>query len=133
MALFRSAALLVLPYLDASQSALVAAAYAFSAPVIVTEAGALPEYVVAGATGWIVPAGDAAALTGVLRQALADPARLRQMGTRAVMVRNAAASGTGDLGRCGAARARWAPSPNVRGDVMQRALKLHVKSSRPCG
>ena len=84
-ALFRSAAVLVLPYRDATQSALVAAAYAFGVPVIVTDAGALPEYVVAGATGpgetgWVVPAGDAGALAAALREALADPARLRRMG-----------------------------------------------------
>jgi glycosyltransferase involved in cell wall biosynthesis len=84
-ALFRSAAVLVLPYRDATQSALVAAAYAFGVPVIVTEVGALPEYVVAGATGlgetgWVAPPGDAGALAAVMREALADPARLRRMG-----------------------------------------------------
>ena len=68
-ALFRSAAVLVLPYRDATQSALVAAAYAFGVPVIVTDVGALPEYVVVSRwrpapdeTGWVVPAGDAGAL-----------------------------------------------------------------------
>jgi glycosyltransferase involved in cell wall biosynthesis len=79
-ALFRSASLLVLPYRDATQSALVAAAYAFGVPAVVTDAGALPEYVVPGGTGWVVPAGDVAALAAALRQALVDPARLRQMG-----------------------------------------------------
>ena len=89
-ALFRSAAVLVLPYRDATQSALVAAAYAFGVPVIVTDVGALSEYVVPGATGpdgtgpgatgWIAPAGDAGALAAALREALADPARLRRMG-----------------------------------------------------
>jgi glycosyltransferase involved in cell wall biosynthesis len=84
-ALFRSAAVLVLPYHDATQSALVAAAYAFGVPVIVSDVGALSEYVVPaetgpGATGWIAPAGDAGALAAALREALADPARLRRMG-----------------------------------------------------
>ena len=79
-ALFRSAAVLVLPYRDATQSALVAAAYAFGVPVIVTEVGALPEYVVPGETGWVVPPGDAGALATALREALADPARLRRIG-----------------------------------------------------
>jgi glycosyltransferase involved in cell wall biosynthesis len=79
-ALFRSAAALVLPYRDATQSALAAAAYAFGVPVILTEVGALPEYVVPGETGWLVPAGDAGALAAALQEALADPARLRRMG-----------------------------------------------------
>ena len=96
-ALFRSASLLVLPYRDATQSALIAAAYAYGLPVIVTESGALPEYVVrhcgslseppsstaASAvepTGWVVPPGDPSALAAALGAALADPSRLARMG-----------------------------------------------------
>ncbi len=79
-ALFRDASLLVLPYRDATQSALIAAAYAYGLPVIVTRAGALAEYVVEGETGWIVPPADPAALAAALRQALTDPARLTRMG-----------------------------------------------------
>jgi glycosyltransferase involved in cell wall biosynthesis len=78
--LFRRCGLLVLPYLDATQSALVAAAYIFGKPVIVTRSGALPEYVQEGVTGWIVPPGQAAALAQALQAALADPARLAVMG-----------------------------------------------------
>ncbi len=68
-ALFRAADVLVLPYRDATQSALVAAAYAYGLPVIVTRAGALPEYVVEGETGWIVPPEDPAALASALAAA----------------------------------------------------------------
>lgn len=82
-ALFRSASLLVLPYRDATQSALVAAAYAYGLPVIVTRTGALPEYVAEGETGWVVPAEDPAALAWALRNALADPDRTRRMGSAA--------------------------------------------------
>ena len=78
--LFRSASLVVLPYRDATQSALVAAAYAFQLPVIVTRSGALPEYVVPGETGWVVPPDDPPALAAALRSALSDSARLRRMG-----------------------------------------------------
>ena len=78
--LFRQAALLVLPYRDATQSALIAAAYRFGVPVIVTRRGALPEYVVEGETGWIVPPDNPGALAAALREALADPERLHRMG-----------------------------------------------------
>jgi glycosyltransferase involved in cell wall biosynthesis len=78
--LVRRCGLLVLPYLDATQSALVAAAYAFRKPVIVTQSGALPEYVQHGVTGWVVPPGDPAALAQALHSALADPSRLAAMG-----------------------------------------------------
>ncbi len=79
-ALFRAADLLVLPYRDATQSALVAAAYAYGLPVIVTRIGALPEYVREGETGWVVPPGEPTALAAALATALADPDRLRRMG-----------------------------------------------------
>ncbi len=78
--LFRRCGLVVLPYLDATQSALVAAAYYFRKPVIVTWAGALPEYVDEGRTGWLVEPAHPASLSRYLAAALADPARLAQMG-----------------------------------------------------
>jgi glycosyltransferase involved in cell wall biosynthesis len=78
--LFRRCGLLVLPYREASQSALVAAAYFFRKPVIVTDVGALPDYVRVGETGWVIPAEDPGALAEVLREALGDPKRLAAMG-----------------------------------------------------
>ncbi len=80
LALFRRCSLVVLPYRGATQSALIGAAYFFRKPVIVTRNGALPEYVVDGETGWIVPPGDERALQRSLSHALSDPARLRVMG-----------------------------------------------------
>ena len=78
--LFRRCGVVVLPYVEASQSALVAAAYFWHKPVIVTRTGALPEYVVEGETGWVVPSGDASALASALKEALSSPARLSEMG-----------------------------------------------------
>ena len=78
--LLRRCGLLVLPYLDATQSALVALAYFFHKPVLVTRTGALPEYVQEGRTGWVVEPGDAAALADCLAEALSDPARLARLG-----------------------------------------------------
>lgn len=67
VALFRRCAVVVLPYRDATQSALVAAAYFFHKPVIVSDVGALPEYVQAGRTGLIVESDGGA---GALAEAL---------------------------------------------------------------
>lgn len=78
--LFQRCGVLVMPYLDGTQSALTAAAYYFAKPVIVTQVGALPEYVQPGITGWIVPPGDIAALAGALNEALSDGEQLRRMG-----------------------------------------------------
>ncbi len=81
--LFGRASLLVLPYLDATQSALIAAAARLGVPCIVTRTGALPEYVVHGSTGWIVPPKDPAALAEGLVSALGDPAGLQAVGRAA--------------------------------------------------
>ncbi len=81
--LFADAALLVLPYRDATQSALVAAAARLGVPSLVTRTGALPEYVIPGATGWVVPPGDPEALSQALAEALGDPERLVQTGRAA--------------------------------------------------
>jgi glycosyltransferase involved in cell wall biosynthesis len=78
--LFTRCGLAVLPYVEASQSALVAAAGFFGKPAIVTRAGALAEYVVDGETGWAIPPGDPGALAEALQAALGDPARLARMG-----------------------------------------------------
>ncbi|MFZ2487724.1 MAG: glycosyltransferase family 4 protein [Anaerolineae bacterium] len=78
--LFQRCSLLVLPYIDATQSALIASAYYFGKPVIVTAVGALPEYVQPGRTGWVVPPDDVPALAQQLADALSDPHKLRRMG-----------------------------------------------------
>jgi glycosyltransferase involved in cell wall biosynthesis len=78
--LFGRCGLVVLPYVEATQSALVAAAHAFCKPVLVTRAGALPEYVVDGETGWVIPPHDPETMADVLQMALGDPARLERMG-----------------------------------------------------
>jgi glycosyltransferase involved in cell wall biosynthesis len=84
MDLFSRCGLLVLPYIEASQSALVAAAYCFCKPVIVTNVGALPEYVQDDrsqtATGWITAPGNAQALARLMQNAIEDPGRLARMG-----------------------------------------------------
>jgi glycosyltransferase involved in cell wall biosynthesis len=78
--LFSRCGLVVLPYRDATQSALIAAAYFFRKPVVVTRTGALPEYVVDGQTGWVVEPNDAQNLAAMLQHALSDKIRLRRMG-----------------------------------------------------
>jgi glycosyltransferase involved in cell wall biosynthesis len=78
--LFRRCSIVVLPYSRASQSALIAAAYFFAKAVVVSSAGALPEYVIPGETGWVADPCDEDGLAAVLRSALSDTDRLRRMG-----------------------------------------------------
>lgn len=80
MDLFSRCGLLVMPYSDATQSSLIAAAYYFRKPVVVTRTGALPEYVVDGQTGYVIEPDHPAALARHLETMLSDPERLREMG-----------------------------------------------------
>jgi glycosyltransferase involved in cell wall biosynthesis len=78
--LFSRCSVVVLPYLDATQSALIAAAYFFGKPVIVTRTGALPEYVADGATGWVIEPNQPTELAQCLEAALSNPAKLAEFG-----------------------------------------------------
>jgi glycosyltransferase involved in cell wall biosynthesis len=78
--LFRRCGLVVLPYVDATQSAQIAAAYFFRKPVIVTYSGALPEYVIEGVTGRVIEPDPPAALARCLEDMLGDRDRLARMG-----------------------------------------------------
>lgn len=59
---FAAADLVALPYESATQSGIVQIAYGFEKPVVVTNVGGLPEVVREGETGYVVEAGDSAAL-----------------------------------------------------------------------
>jgi glycosyltransferase involved in cell wall biosynthesis len=78
--LFRQCSLLVLPYVDATQSALIPAAYFFRKPVVASRAGALAEYVEDGLTGCIVEPDHPPSLARAMAALLSDPQRLRMMG-----------------------------------------------------
>lgn len=53
---------------------------ALSLPVVVTDSGGSPELVVEGETGYVVPAGDAAALASALGRLVADEDLRQRMG-----------------------------------------------------
>lgn len=62
--IFRQADLVVLPYVEATQSGVVPVAYQFGVPVIATRVGGLAEVVREGETGYLVPPRDPEALAG---------------------------------------------------------------------
>jgi glycosyltransferase involved in cell wall biosynthesis len=57
-------------------------AMAAGKPVVATNGGGVPEIVVHGETGLLVPMGDSAAMADAVCQLLADPPRARKMGDR---------------------------------------------------
>lgn len=70
------------PYRDGSQSASLQLAYAFSKPVVVARVGSLPEAVVEGETGLLVPPEDPQPLAEALASLVDDPDLCRKMGAR---------------------------------------------------
>jgi glycosyltransferase involved in cell wall biosynthesis len=76
-ALFRQASLVVLPYIDASQSGVIPLAYTFAKPVVATTVGSLPDMVEHGHTGYLVPPRDEQALAEAIVSLLQDQ-ELRQ-------------------------------------------------------
>jgi glycosyltransferase involved in cell wall biosynthesis len=80
--LFERCSLVVLPYIDASQSGVVPVAYAFKKPVVVTDVGSLSEVVDDGITGYVVTAGDEVALAEAVIKLLKDDALRKEMGEK---------------------------------------------------
>ncbi len=86
---YEAADLFVHPTLYEGSSLVTLEAMAHRRPVVATTAGGLPDKVVPGRTGWLVPPGDAAALADALREAMSRRDRLSAMGDagRAVVER----------------------------------------------
>ena len=70
-----------MPSLSEGLGVAVLEAMAMGKPAVVSDAGGLPESVVHGETGLVVPAGDAEALAGGLTELLRDSERARRMGS----------------------------------------------------
>jgi len=82
-ALFMKASMVVLPYIEGTQTGVVPIAYAFHRPVIVTDIGCIPEVVEQGKTGLIVPSHDSAALADGILMLLRNASLRREMGEAA--------------------------------------------------
>ena len=76
IALFQRASLVVAPYRDATQSAVVASAFGNARPVVVSSVGGLPDAVADGRDGVLVPPDDPRALADALAPLLADDGRV---------------------------------------------------------
>ncbi len=78
--LFRRASVVVLPYVEASQSGVIPLAYTFAKPVVATTVGGLPEMVDHGRTGFLVPPRDERTLAESIVRLLQDGGLRREMG-----------------------------------------------------
>ncbi|MGB7947881.1 MAG: glycosyltransferase family 4 protein [Candidatus Binatia bacterium] len=78
---FNAADMLVQPYVRfAGQSGIPQTAYLHSLPVVATDVGGLPEMVIHGETGLIVPPGDPQALASAIEVLLSDREKRRRYG-----------------------------------------------------
>jgi len=109
--LFRRAMTVVLPYTDATQSGVSAMAFACSRPVIATDVGDVPDVVIDGTTGLIVPPRDGNALADAMEKLLVDR-RLRD---------SLAAGAT----RFATEKLCWSHIADVTGNSYLRAVNAH--------
>jgi len=76
---FQRASVVVLPYVEATQSGVAAAAFANSRAVVASHCGGLVDAIEDGVDGILMPPGDAAALADALGALLANPAELARL------------------------------------------------------
>lgn len=80
---FERSSVVILPYVDASQSGIIPIAFSFKKPVIVSRVGSIPEVVDDGRNGIIVPPGDSNALADAIVTLLTNPQLRKRMGENA--------------------------------------------------
>jgi glycogen synthase len=77
---YEAATLFIHPTLYEGSSLVTLEAMAHRRPVVASRAGGLPDKVIPGVTGWLVPPGNAEALGAAIRKALTDVPRLQLLG-----------------------------------------------------
>lgn len=87
---FGAADLVALPYVEASQSAVLPLARRYGVPVVASAVGGLPDVVVEGETGLLVPPGDPAALAEALARFFTTPGLAERLGAGAAAPGNRA-------------------------------------------
>ena len=78
--LFRRASVIVLPYIEATQSGVIPLAYTYGKPVVASAVGGLPSQVEDGKTGFLVPPSDSRALADKITLLLQDRALRQRLG-----------------------------------------------------
>ena len=83
-ACFRETNIVVMPYLDATQSGVAAYALGMGRPVVATRVGGLPDMIRDGVTGILVPPRNSEAVAEAINALYEHPERARAMGEAAI-------------------------------------------------
>lgn len=83
--MFQRSSVVVLPYIEGSQSGVIPTAYSFKKPVVVTDVGSIAEIVDNGITGFIVPPRNSDELAKAIIKLLNDSDLRKNMGENAYM------------------------------------------------
>ncbi len=97
--------------------------FAARRPAVASAVGGIPEWLEHGRSGLTVPAGDAAALAGALRELLDDPERRRTMG----------ANGEATVAERYSRRAHLDALLTAYGDAREHWLSERPGTRRPAG
>jgi len=81
--LFQKAAVVVLPYIEATQSGIITIAFAYGKPVVITDVGSLAEVVEDGETGYVVPPRSSYELSRAIIKILQNKKLRKKMGKKA--------------------------------------------------
>jgi D-inositol-3-phosphate glycosyltransferase len=82
---FHAADLVVAPYVEISASAVVRQAQGYGLPIVATRVGGLPEMILEGESGFLVPPCSSEAIAAAICQGLRNPPMLAKMGRRAYL------------------------------------------------
>jgi glycosyltransferase involved in cell wall biosynthesis len=83
--LFRRASVIVLPYIEATQSGVIPVAYTYEKPVVATTVGGLPSQVDHEKTGFLVPPCDSTALAEAVIRLMGDEKMRHEFGRNGKM------------------------------------------------
>jgi glycosyltransferase involved in cell wall biosynthesis len=79
---FKMANVVVLPYIEYSESGIIQLAYAFKKPIVATNVGSIAEYIKDGETGFLVPPRDHKELARAIVKLLSDDELSNRMGEK---------------------------------------------------
>jgi glycosyltransferase involved in cell wall biosynthesis len=107
--LYRAASLNLAPYIEASQSGVIASGYAYGVPAIASRLGALPEVVIDDENGLLVEAGDPQTLADGIVRYYSDAALRNRLRTGVIA---------------------WANGPLSWQSIAQKTLEVYCRASR---